>query len=66
MRFTEVTIVPRYMIFTEAKTEVNIVYLGTIDLYINRNEIVLLYETVINVLWAMFYKLALNTTCGFL
>ena len=65
MRFTEVTIVPRYMIFTEAKAEVNIVYLGTIDLYINRNEIVLLYETVINVLWAMFYKLALNTTCGF-
>ena len=53
------------MIFTEA--EVNIIYLGTIDPYINRNEsvIVLLYETVINVLWAMFCELALNTTCVF-
>jgi hypothetical protein len=28
--------------------------------------IVLLYETVINLLCVMFYKLALNTICGFL
>ena len=26
------------MIFTEAEAEVNIIYLGTIDPYINRNE----------------------------
>ena len=54
------------MIFTEA--EVNIIYLGTIDPYINRNEsvIVLLYESVIYVFWVMFYKLALNTTSVFL
>jgi len=31
-------VVPRYRIFTEAKAEVNIVYLGTMDPYINRNE----------------------------
>jgi hypothetical protein len=29
---------PRYMIFTEAEAEVNIIYLGTIHPYINRNE----------------------------
>ena len=56
------------MIFTKAKAEVNIIYLGTIDSYINRNEsvIVLLYESVIYVFWVMFYKLALNTTSVFL
>jgi hypothetical protein len=54
------------MIFTKAEAEVNIIYLGMIDPYINRNESqYMLYKTVINVLWAMFYKLALNTTCGF-
>ena len=52
------------MIFTEAEAEVNIIYLGMIDPYINRNESkYMLYKTVINVLWVMFYKLALNTTC---
>ena len=30
--------VPRYKIFTEAAAEVNIIYLGVIDPYINRNE----------------------------
>ena len=56
------------MIFTEAKDEVNIVYLGTIDLILIEMKVsnCLFNETVINVLWAMFYKLALNTTCGFL
>jgi hypothetical protein len=56
------------MIFTKANAEVNIIYLGTIDSYINRNEsvIVLLYESVIYVFWVMFYKLALNTTSVFL
>ena len=56
------------MIFTKANAEVNIIYLGTIDSYINRNEsvIVLLYESVIYVFWVMFYKLSLNTTSVFL
>jgi len=32
------------MLFTEAKAEVNIVYLGTIDPYITRNESEILYR----------------------
>jgi hypothetical protein len=32
------SIVPRYRILTEAEAEVNIIYLGTIDPYFNRNE----------------------------
>ena len=32
------SIIPRYMIFTEDEAEVNIIYLGTIDPYNNRNE----------------------------
>jgi hypothetical protein len=46
------------MIFAEAEAEVNIIHLGMIDPYINRNEsvIVLLYETVINVPWGMVLK----------
>jgi hypothetical protein len=35
---TQGSIVPRYMIFTEAEAEFNIIYLGTIDPSINRNE----------------------------
>jgi len=38
LRLIQGSIVPRYMIFTEAEAEVNIIYLGTIDPYINRNE----------------------------
>ena len=41
LTFVEVnlrSIVQRYMIFTEAEAEVNIIYLGTIDPFINRNE----------------------------
>jgi hypothetical protein len=36
---TQGPIVPRYMIFTEAEAEFNIIYLGMIDPSINRNEI---------------------------
>ena len=50
------------MIFTEA--EVSIIHFGTnyiLTLIEMKVIIALLYETVINVHWVMFYKLALNS-----
>jgi hypothetical protein len=52
------------MIFTEAEAEVSIIHFGTnyiLTLIEMKVIIALLYETVINVHWVMFYKLALNS-----
>ena len=38
LRSIQGSIVPRYTIFTKVKAEVNIIYLGMIDPFINRNE----------------------------
>ena len=38
LRLISGSIIPRYMIFTDAEAEVTITYLGTIDPYIYRNE----------------------------
>ena len=53
------------MIFTEAEAEVNIIYLGTIDPYINRNESQYLFYYMKLLLMSSGSCLALNTTGGF-
>jgi hypothetical protein len=50
------------MIFTEAEAEVNIIYLGTIDPYINRNESQYLFYYMKLLLMSSGSCLALNTT----